>query len=246
MRRKAAGLEYNFIPVTIKHKDAAVVLWRHNNATPTALSLGDARLTRRHNEAARRMQQLVQHHAARLPHRTLVRILPNDLKQLDRMIGAGLQQTRAFQRNGSPGVSVRWRRSSEARRCSPALPVPPAPPAVEHTKKAVACAALFQHEGAQGLRHAYAFCVVSLRRELSLPWLCSPDGSGGCDAPGRSLGKRSRRQCGTAGKRPQPAGDERLIMFAVRGGSAPVSRGSRGQDRMHRNRWRCAGGGGAR
>lgn len=181
MRRKAAGLEYNFIPVTIKHKDAAVVLWRHNNATPTALSLGDTRLTRRHNEAARRMQQLVQHHAVRFPHRTLVRILPYDLKQLDRMIGAGLQQTRAFQRNGSPGVSVRSRRTSEARRYSPALPVPPAPPAVVHTKKAVASAALFQHEGAQGLRHAYAFCVVSLRRELSLTWPCSPDGSVGSD-----------------------------------------------------------------
>lgn len=136
MRRKAAGLEYNFIPVTIKHKDAAVVLWRHNNATPTALSLGDARLTRRHNEAARRMQQLVQHHAARLPHRTLVRILPYDLKQLDRMIGAGLQQTRAFQRNGSPGVSVRWRRTSE-RHVAARLPSQfhPRPPQLSTRKK---------------------------------------------------------------------------------------------------------------
>jgi hypothetical protein len=181
LRRNAAGLEYNFIPVTIKHKDAAVVLWRHNNVSPTALSLGDAWLTRRHNEAARRMQQLIQHHAVRFPHCTLVRILPYDLKQLDRMIGAGLQQTRAFERNGSPSVSVRSRRSSEARRCSPALPVPPAPTAVVHTKNAVPPAALFQHERAQRLRHAYAFCVVPLRRELSVPSLCSPDGSVGCD-----------------------------------------------------------------
>ena len=50
-----------------------------------------------------------------------------------------------------------------------------------HTKNAVPPAALFQHERAQRLRHAYAFCVVSLRRELSVPSLCSPDGSVGCD-----------------------------------------------------------------
>ena len=127
-REGGGGTQHHVIFVIEKHAHAAAVLGRHHDlsaaAAAAACRLFTQPLTWRHNEAAWRLQQLVQHCTVGLAHSALVhvqnvtkihrgtsvdaRVLPDDLEQFTGgAVGGGLQQTGAFKRDGAPRGNVR-------------------------------------------------------------------------------------------------------------------------------------------
>jgi hypothetical protein len=188
--RRVRGLRYHFVPVAIKHQHAAAVLRRHKDLSFSTVQCAiDLLLSRRHNEGARRLLQLVQHRALGLLDGAFVRVLAYDLKQLHGLIWAGLHHASALKRHNAPTAQREPRTlrrhtytciyvymHMHMRMSAPALPVPPASAAVVDPQKILAAAALLQHDGAQSLRHAYSFRVVSLHaRDVGRACCCARD-----------------------------------------------------------------------
>ena len=102
---------YHFVPVAIKNQHATAVLRRHKNLSfSSAQRAIDLLLSRRHNEGASRLQQLVQHRALGLLDGAFVRVLANDLKQLHGLIRAGLHHASALKRHHAPKAQREARR----------------------------------------------------------------------------------------------------------------------------------------